>query len=272
MTDPQFIWFLPVLLLVGMIAGFSSGLFGIGGGIILVPTLMTILPLFQASPQVVMYMAVGTSLALILPGSLTASRKQYQLGNLDLKLLFTWIQTVILGIAVGSVLINFISSEALKIYFAIYLLGVTLYGIYQGNPVPAAEKIPSRPSMRIAGFFVGVLSVLLGIGGGTFTVPYFHFSHYPLKRAIAVSTATGVVISLAGLIGVILNGWGDSGRPVYSLGYLHLPSFLLLTPGMMFFAPLGARTAHHSPNKLLKFFYLGFLGLMTIYVFWKALA
>jgi uncharacterized protein len=270
MTDYQIIWYFFTLLAAGMVAGFSSGLFGIGGGIVLVPTLMTVLPFFHAAPNLVMHMAVGTSLALIFPGSLMASRKQFQLGNLNLDLFFFWIQMVILGIMVGSILINFISNEALKIYFAVYLLGVTLYAIFQKEPPLGVEKIPSRSLMRLAGFLVGVLSVLLGIGGGTFTVPFFHFSHYPLKKAIALSSATGVVISLAGVVGVILGGWGKSGLPRYSLGYLHLPAFLFLTPGMMFFAPLGARAAHKLPMKPLKIFYIGFLALMTGYMFWKA--
>ena len=267
--DLHFIWFLLILLAAGMVAGFASGLFGIGGGVVLVPTLMTVLPLFHAAPNLVMRMAVGTSLALIFPGSLTASRKQYQLGNLDLSLFYFWIQAVILGIVVGSVLINFISNEQLKIYFAVYLLGVTLYAIFKKEPPAGTEKILSRPLTRVAGLLVGILSVLLGIGGGTFTVPFFHFSHYPLKKAIALSTATGVVISLAGVIGVIVSGWGRAGLPVYSLGFLHLPAFLFLTPGMMLFAPLGAHAAHQLPIKPLKIFYIGFLALMTGYMFWK---
>jgi uncharacterized membrane protein YfcA len=270
--DLQIIWYFVILLVVGMVAGFTSGLFGIGGGIVLVPTLMTVLPLFHAAPDLVMHMAIGTSLALIFPGSMMASRKQFQLGNLDLKLFYFWIQTVALGIILGSVLINYISNEQLKIYFAVYLLVVTLYAIFQREPPPGVEKIPLPGVARLAGLIVGVLSVLLGIGGGTFTVPFFHFSHYPLKKAIALSSATGVVISFAGAIGVMISGWGQWGLPAYSVGYLHLPAFLILTPGMMIFAPLGARAAHHLPTKALKIFYIGFLALMTGYMFWNLTA
>jgi uncharacterized membrane protein YfcA len=174
-------------------------------------------------------------------------------------------------VIVGAVLLNFISGHALKIYFAIYLAVVTLYGILQKEPQGGEEKVPSHTLMRVGGFFVGIVSVLLGIGGGTFTVPFFHFSHYPLKKAIAISSATGVFIGMAGVLGVILDGWEISGRPPLSLGYLHLPAFLFLTPGMMLFSPLGARTSHHLHPKLLKIFYLTFLGMMTGYMLWQAL-
>jgi uncharacterized membrane protein YfcA len=269
MTDPQIIWFLLILLAAGVVAGFTSGLFGIGGGVVLVPALMTILPLFHTTEGVVMHMAVGTSLALILPGSAMAARKQFQMGNLDLKLLFFWVRTVILGVIAGSILINFISTEELKIYFAIYLLCVTLYSLLQPKPQSAGERVPARSLMGIAGFIVGGLSVLLGIGGGTFTVPFFNFSHYPLKKAIALSTATGLFIGLGGTVGVLLDGWGDPGRTPYSWGFVNIPAFILLTPGMMIFSPLGARSANHLPNRPLKALFIGFFALMTCYMFWK---
>lgn len=269
-AELHILWYILLLLISGIVAGFVSGLFGIGGGIVLVPVLLTVLPYFHASEAVVMHMAVGTSLALILPGSLTASRKQFQLGNLDLKILFLWIQAVIAGAVLGVVLLNYIPGSMLKIYFAVYLLIVTCYGIFKREPHGDEERGPAGWVMRVGGFCVGLISILVGIGGGTFTVPFFHYSHYPLKKSIAISTATGAFISFAGAVGIILDGWGKSGRPPYSLGYLHLPAFFFLTAGMIVFAPMGARAGNSLPNKVLKTLFIGFMALMTGYMFWKA--
>lgn len=267
--DFQFWMMLVVLLGAGILAGFTAGLFGIGGGVVLVPAMMTLFPHFHTSQEVVMHMAVGTSLGLILPGAAMASRKQYQLGNLDLALLFRWIGMVVLGVVAGSILINFISTEELKIFFSLYLLGVTVYSVLQPELPGEGERVPGALWMKITGFLIGGISVLLGIGGGTFTVPFFKFSHYPLKKSIALSTATGFFIGLGGMLGAIGNGLGDPGRTPWSLGYVNVPAFLLLTPGMMIFAPLGARTAHHLPNRPLKILYILFFAGMTGYMFWK---
>jgi uncharacterized membrane protein YfcA len=186
-----------------------------------------------------------------------------------LNLLFFWVRTVILGIIAGSILLNFISTEELKIYFSIYLLCVTLYSIFQPESKLNGEGTPPRFLMRIAGFFVGGISVLLGIGGGTFTVPFFKFSQYPLKKAIALSTATSLVVGFGGTIGVLLSGLGAPGRTPYSWGFVNIPAFILLTPGMMIFSPLGARTANHLPNRSLKALYISFFALMTLYMGWK---
>lgn len=267
--DPQIILVIFLLLVVGAIAGVASGLFGIGGGIVLVPTFATLLPHVGTGPEFLMHMAVGTSLALILPAGSMATRKQSQLGNLEWPLFWRWLPWILAGVAIGSILLNYLSSEKLKIFFVFYLLAVTLYVAFQPKPPPGTVGRPNLISQIVAAPIIGACSVLLGIGGGTFTVPFFKFFHYPLKKAIAISTATSLFVGLGGGLGVILDGVGQTGRPDYSLGFIYIPAFLLITPAMMVFAPLGAKLAHTLPNKTLHRVYVSFLAVMTVYMFVK---
>ena len=107
---------------------------------------------------------------------------------------------------------------------------------------------------------------MLGIGGGTFAVPFYRFFHYPLKRAIALSSATGGLIGLGGAIGAVVTGWGVAGRPPHSLGYVSVAAFVILAPCMMIFSPLGVKTGNALPERLLNRVYVGFLAVMTLYM------
>lgn len=272
LASPEIYYFLAALLGAGALAGFTAGLFGVGGGIVLVPTFFTLLPYFHTDPQVVMHMAVGTSLALILPGAVMGSKKQFKLGNLELRVFRSWLPPILVGVVAGVILLNFLSTKILKIIFSGYLWVATVYAIIQRPPPEGNEGLPPVLWQRIVGFFTGSISVLLGIGGGTFTVPFFKFSHYPLKKAIALSTATTFWVGLGGAVGTILDGWGTRGRPEYSVGYVSLPAFILLSPLMMVFTPLGSQTAHVLPQKALKIIYVAFLGAMAGYMLIKILS
>lgn len=267
--DTQLVLTIVTLLLAGSLAGVAAGLFGIGGGAVLVPAFATLLPYAGIQPDVLMHMAVGTSLALIVPGGLMATRKQHQLGNLEWSLFWRWIPWVLIGVVLGVFLLNIFSSHKLKIFFVIYLAMATLYAIFQPKRPQDHLGKPSYLVQILIAPVIGTLSVLLGIGGGTFTVPFFKFSYYPLKKAIALSTATGLFIGLGGALGVAWDGIGRLGHTDHTLGFIYLPAFFLVTPMMMLFAPMGARLAHYLSDKTLHRVYIGFLAFMTIYMFVK---
>ncbi len=269
--NSSYVWILPVICFIGVFAGYSAGLFGIGGGVVMVPALLTLLPYVHASDSVVMHMAVGTSLALIVPGAIAASAKQYQLGNLEIGLLKSWVPPVIVGVIAAAILFNFIPTRGLKIIFTVYLFAATAYGVWQKPPPAGHAGCPSVLMQSVAGFFVGSLSLLLGIGGGTFTVPFFKFSHYPLKRAIALSSATSLFIGSLGALATVADGWGLAGRPPYSVGFINIPALLAGTPTVLFFAPRGAKRAHEFSDGILKKLYIGFLGVMALYMLSKFL-
>ena len=255
-----------ILIAVGILGAYVAGLFGIGGGIVLVPAFVTIFPHFGAAHAVIMHTAVGTCLALIVPGAIMSARRQHEQGNLDLALLRSWLPGICAGIVVGSLLMSLFPTTALKLFFVVFLLSATIYASIKRDRTGPGESVPPRVARTIAGPLIGALSVMLGIGGGTFTVPFYRFYRYPLKRAIALSSATGAFIGLGGAIGAICAGWGVDGRPPPSLGYVAITPFLIITPCMMIFAPLGSRSANALPEKLLKRVYVFFLAGMTIYM------
>ena len=260
------LYFVPVLIAVGVVAGYVAGLFGIGGGVMLVPAFVTVFPFVGTSHAVLMHSAVGTCLALIVPGAIMSSRKQYQQGNLELPLLRSWLPAVSVGIVLGALLMRVFPTLALKLLFVIFLLCATLYALMKKEAEEGSYGLPPPRIRKAAGVFIGALSVMLGIGGGTFSVPFYRYFQYPLKRAIALSSATGAVIGAGGAIGAVVTGWGLVGRAPYSLGYVNIAAFLILTPCMMIFSPLGSKSANALPERLLKRTYIIFLGVMTLYM------
>ena len=259
-------YYVLVLIAVGVIGGYVAGLFGIGGGIVLVPAFVTVFPYFGTSHDVLMHSAVGTCLALIVPGAVMSTRKQHQQGNLDPALLRSWLPSVIVGIVVGAVLVKSFPTTALKLLFVAFLMSATVYALVKKSARSGREGIPPPVPRTVGGVVIGALSVMLGIGGGTFAVPFYRFYNYPLKRAIALSSATGGFIGLGGAIGAIASGWGVAGRPPHSLGYVSIAAFVILTPCMMIFSPLGAKTGNALPERTMNRIYIGFLAVMTIYM------
>ena len=255
-----------ILIAAGILGAYVAGLFGIGGGVVLVPAFVTIFPHFGTAHAVLMHTAVGTCLALIVPGAIMSARRQHKQGNLDMALLRSWLPGICVGIVVGSLLMPLFPTAALKLFFVIFLLSATIYASIKTDRGGPGEGAPPRVTRTITGPLIGALSVMLGIGGGTFTVPLFRFYRYPLKRAIALSSATGAFIGLGGAIGAVCAGWGVDGRPPPSLGYVGITPFLIIAPCMLICAPLGARSANVLPEKLLNRVYVLFLAGMTIYM------
>lgn len=262
----QHLFYFLILVGVGVLAGYVAGLFGIGGGFVLVPVFVTVFPYFGTSHDVLMHSAVGTCLAIIVPGAVMSARKQYQQGNLDTRLLRSWLAPVCVGIVIGALLMRVIPTTALKLLFVAFLLSATVYAVVKKDAADTNEGVPTGAIKNVGGTLIGALSVMLGIGGGTFSVPFYRFFHYPLKRAIALSSATGIVIGLGGAISAIVAGWGMHGRPPHSIGYVSISAFVLLTPCMMIFSPLGSKAANALPDNLLNRIYIGFLAVMTIYM------
>ena len=261
-----YLHYVTILVAVGVIGGYVAGLFGIGGGIVLVPAFVTVFPYFGASHDVLMHSAVGTCLALIVPGAVMSARKQHQQGNLDLALLRKWLPPVCVGIGIGALLMRVFPTTALKLLFVAFLLSATVYALLEKDPRAGEAGVPPTGIRNAGGVLVGALSVMLGIGGGTFAVPFYRFFHYPLKRAIALSSATGGFIGFGGAIGAVVTGWGVAGQPPHSLGYVSVAAFVVLAPCMMIFSPLGSKTGNALPERLLNRVYVGFLAVMTLYM------
>jgi uncharacterized membrane protein YfcA len=257
-------------VLGGLFSGFTAGLFGIGGGSFLIPLFIFLLPKLGASSAQVMHQAVATSLAIIIPSTLSASFKQYQQGNIETSILKTWIPFVALGLLLVILVFDRISSTALQYIFIGYLFLCVLYMLFKR--VPSADEVVKKVpfmSCALVGFLVGALSVLLGIGGGTVTIPFFTYYRHPLKKAIALSSVTGVFIGVLGTIFMIVSSLHETHLAKFSWGYVNILSVVMLAPFCIISAAYGAKVSDRLPESVLKILYALFLMSIIIFIYSK---
>jgi uncharacterized protein len=233
-----------VFAVVGAASGFLSGLFGVGGGIIRIPVFLRLLPLFGVAHPVVMHVAVGTSIALVLPAAVAATRKQIALGNFDFAFYRTWAIGIFVGALIGNVLLPHVSTEILTVIFAIFILAVAVYEGFLKGHTAIAKELPSGATKLGVATGVGCIAALTGTAGGTVTTPTLQAFGARIEAAIAISSATGLVTGSLGTIGAILAGWQAPGLPAFCLGYVDLLIFAVMLPTTMWAAPLGVRTGH----------------------------
>jgi uncharacterized membrane protein YfcA len=233
-----------VFALVGLASGFASGLFGIGGGIVRIPLFVYLLPLFGVAHSVMMHVAVGTSMALVLPSALASTRKQLALGNLDLSFFRTWAVGILIGVLIGTVLLPFASTELLQVIFALFMVTVGVYEGFLKDRLVIARAPPQGATKLGVASAIGCLAALTGTGGGTLATPILQAFSMRMEAAIATSSATGLVTGVVATIGAVVGGWHALGLPAYSLGYVDLAIFAAMMPTIMIAAPVGVRVGH----------------------------
>lgn len=265
------IYALPALLVAGAAAGFAGGLFGIGGGFVVVPALMFLLPHLGVSNEHIAHVAVGTSLASIIVTSLRSTQAHAQRGAVDFGLLKSWALWVVLGTGVGTGLANFVSGNQLALIFG---SGVLAFAVYFLSPTrigaPIFAGLPTGLPRAGLASALGVFSTLLGIGGGTLTTVTMTVCGAPIHRAIGTAAGMGAVIAVPATLGFIVIGLGEAGRGWGALGYVHLPAAAALIATSVVFAPLGVAAAHHlAPAILRRVFgiYLALIGVLMIVKF-----
>ncbi len=248
-------WGLPLvaMLAAGLFAGFAGGLFGIGGGFVVVPALFGLLPLLGGDQGELAHVAIGTSLATIVATSLRSVQAHARRGAVDFELLKSWAPWVVLGVAAGVTIAARVSSEGLAITFGV---GVVLMSLHFLFPIFAGRQLSSEmpagaARAGIAGG-LGTFSSLLGIGGGTIAVIVMTLCGKSIHRAIATASGLGFIIALPGMIGFAAIGLEAPGLPMGSLGYVNVPAALIITSTSVFTAPLGAAAAHRLSPKLLR--------------------
>ncbi|GAA4166412.1 sulfite exporter TauE/SafE family protein [Shinella granuli] len=244
-----------VLGLVGCVSGFLAGLLGVGGGIIVVPVLYHVLAFFEVDPALRAHIAVGTSLATIIPTSFQSIRAHRARGAVDTDLLKLWGPFVAVGVMIGVLIAAYAPGETLTAIFGFVAAIVAAYMLFTREGWHPIGSLPAKPGQAAMATGIGTISTLMGIGGGTLTVPTLSVCSYPVRRAVGTASVIGLIIALPGTLGYIVNGWGKEGLPVYSLGYVNIAGMVAIMLTSMWFAPLGARTAHTiEPGTLRKLF------------------
>jgi uncharacterized protein len=245
----------------GAVAGLFAGLFGIGGGVVIVPILVFCLTWQGIPDQFIMHLALGTSLASIAFTAASSFWAHHRRGAVHWMMVRRITPGILTGAFLGSCLAARLSTHILKGFLVAFLYYVALQMYFNQEP-KSAHDIPGALAMFGAGNTIGVISSLVGIGGGTLSVPFMVWCNLTLHHAIGTSAAIGFPIAVAGALGYIYNGLGVSGLPQYSLGYTYLPALAGIVASSVFAAPLGVRLAHSLPVGKLKRAFALFLVLM----------
>ena len=271
-ADPLFYaTFAAALLATGALAGLLAGLLGVGGGIVIVPVLFLLLPLLGVHESVLMHLAVGTSLATIIPTSIISALAHHKRGGVDFALLKSWGPAIFVGVIGGAYFGSTVKGEVLTLIFAVVAILVAINMAFRKEGMILANALPSGITRHALALVVGMFSVVMGIGGGTLSVPILSAFNYPIRRAVGTASAIGLIIALPGSISFILSGLGNADLPPGSLGYANLAGFALIVPTTMLMAPVGVKLAHSiNPTNLRKAFAF-FLLLTSLRMFYSAL-
>ena len=253
----------------GLVSGTLAGLLGVGGGIVIVPVLFNVLPLFGIPEAVQMKLAVGTSLATIIPTSIQSARKHFAKGTMDVSLLRSLTPSIAVGVALGTLLAIWLRGDALTLVFAIVAVCVAANMALTSVDWRLRESFPDGALRHAIGGFIGTVSAMMGIGGGTVGVPILSAFGAPIRSAVATASAFGIIISVPATIGFVWAGWGNPQLPPFSLGYVNLVGAALIVPSSMIAAPWGVKLAHSIPPLLLKRLFALFLALTSARMLWS---
>ncbi|TPG51854.1 sulfite exporter TauE/SafE family protein [Roseomonas nepalensis] len=265
MHDPVWIAALAAAMAAtGLVSGTLAGLLGVGGGIVIVPVLFNVFPFFAIPEAIQMKLAVGTSLATIIPTSIQSARKHRAKGAMDMPLLRALIPSLVVGVLVGTVIAIWVRGSTLTAVFAAIALLVALNMGLTGVDARLRESFPTGILRQGVGLFIGGISAMMGIGGGTVGVPLLNLFGTPIRSAVATASAFGIVISIPAAIGFVLAGWGNPVLPPFSLGYVNLLGCLLIVPTSMLATPWGVHLAHAIPPLALKRAFAAFLGVTAV--------
>jgi uncharacterized membrane protein YfcA len=252
------------LAAAGAITGVLAGLFGVGGGAITVPILYEVFRNIGVAPDIAMPLAVGTSLAIIIPTSLQSARGHHARGAVDIGLVRAWALPVLVGVTAGVWIARFAPPQVFQAVF-VAVASVNAIKLFFGKDSwRIAPEMPKGPLLRLYGLVVGLASALMGIGGGAISNLILTLHGRPIRQAVATSAAVGVIVSIPGAIGYVWAGWGRAGLPPLSLGFVSLLAFAVIVPTTLLTTPFGVRLAHTLPKRRLEIAFATFLTLVSV--------
>jgi len=255
---------------VGLFAGLVAGMFGIGGGAVIVPVLFFLLD-SMGFAETAMHVAVSTSLATIILTSMRSVAAHHKHGAVDWSIIRGWAPWIMFGAACGLGLSGLMSKQMLLGLFGSLLILLSAQMVFGRPTWRLAPAMPRGAGRAGLGTSVGILSALMGIGGGTFGVSLMTLCGTPIHRAVATAAGWGVAIGLPGALAAIMVGWGRDGLPPFSLGFVNLPAFAVISAFTVLMAPVGAALAHKLNANLLRKLFGVLLTLVALRMVWQAL-
>lgn len=238
-------------LSVGAIAGVLAGLLGVGGGLIIVPMLMFCFTRLGLPSDSMMHLALGTSLASIAFTSVSSCMAHHKRGAVVWVAVRRIVPGILLGTFFGSFIAAQLSPAWLKGFFSVFIGYVAVQMLLDKKPAPSRE-LPGMLGMSSVGSVIGLVSSLVGIGGGTLSVPFLLWCNLTGHRAIGTSAAIGFPIAITGSLGYLVYGWQADSLPPGAVGYVYLPALVCIVSASVLTAPLGVRLAHRLPVSRLK--------------------
>ncbi len=247
---------------LGVFAGFVAGLFGVGGGLTIVPLLFMLFAAQGFPVEHTMHLALGTSMATIVVTSVSSMRAHHRHGAVRWDIVKAFAPGLMLGTFGGSFIATWVPTRPLAMVFTAIVYYASLQMMLDFKPKPH-RALPGAFGMFVAGGVIGIVSSLVAAGGGFLSIPFMVFCNVVIHRAVGTSAALGFPIALAGTVGYVVSGLKATGLPAYSLGYIYLPAFVGVVAFSFLMAPVGAKLAHKLPVKQLKRAFGGFLALLA---------
>lgn len=258
------------LTVAGAATGLLAGLFGVGGGAVIVPVLYEVFKVIGVPDEVRMPLVVGTSLAVIIPTSIRSYRAHLAKGLVDTSIIRVWAIPVVLGVLGGSFIARYAPPDVFKAVFVAVAFASAMRLLFASDRWKLGDTMPGPLLMRVYGVIIGVLSSLMGIGGGQLSSLFMTFYGRPIHQAVATSSGLGILISIPGALGYIYAGWPKMDiLPPLSLGYVSFIGFLLFIPTSIWTAPIGARLAHRLSKRRLEVAFGIFLLVVCARFFWS---
>ncbi len=231
------------LIATGIFAGILAGLLGVGGGIVIVPVLFFLFQSFGISPETAMVVATATSLATIVPTSISSIRSHHQKGNVDFVLLKRWALFILVGVLAGSWLVTRVDGTWLTTLFGIIATLSALNMLFRTGKSAMFQQLPGTAGQTLMGSSIGFFSSMVGIGGGTLSVPLLTLCNYPAHKAVGTAAAIGLIISLPGALTMLIMGTTPADAPAGTVGLVNFIAFTCIVPLTVLFAPVGASLA-----------------------------
>ena len=249
----------------GILVGILAGLFGIGGGAIIVPVLYEVFRALEVPEDVRMQMCIGTSLAIIIPTTLRSYLGHKKKGAVISDVVRVWVLPAVAGVAIGSVIASFAPAAVFKIAFIIFISFISIKMLLGSDRWNLGSELPGRVLLAFYGFITGLFSSLVGVSGGSVSNAVLTMYGQPMQRAVATSAGIGVPITIAGTLGYMVAGWSHMAQlPPLSIGFVSLIGFALMAPVSSYTASYGARLAHWLPRRKLEIAFGCFLILVAL--------